>query len=332
MDWVTLRVVHRTTVIDRVASDVKKPAKHGLAYWYADRTTSVGYAHSALQPFRRRHCDGANPAFAKMLLHFERQLRWVAVHFVLNFEGVVDFRQLLFVWKFHVHYGTDYLNYVSCIHKTSLTTECHLRCGDLEQLCCDAGLTHLVVFQGKVLDKLICIVGGVLHRHHSRAVLRRARVENHLKNLVGDIIRKHRIENDLGVGLEHVAYHWIDTFTFSLGGFAFRQIKTTNRQQCLHHGALANCVDKMCVEHRDFVDLVPQEFLHAKLRDRLRFNEGRFVFQFKISQQLALCSRDELSRLLACHHERRFSRIKVADLPKQVCVQRSAQSLVCTDN
>jgi len=29
----------------------------------------------------------------------------------------------------------------------------------------------------------------------------------------------------------------------------------------------------MRVEHRDFVDLAPQEFLHAKLRDRLRFNE-----------------------------------------------------------
>jgi hypothetical protein len=48
MDWVTLRVVHRATVINRVAGDVKKPAKHGLAYWYADRTAGVGYAHSAL--------------------------------------------------------------------------------------------------------------------------------------------------------------------------------------------------------------------------------------------------------------------------------------------
>src|SRR5205807_1443758 len=103
MDWVTLGVVHRSAVINRVASDVKEPTKHGLAYWYGDRTASVGDAHSALQTFRRRHCDGANPAFAKMLLHFERQLRWVAVHFVLNFEGVVDFRQRLFVRKFHIH-------------------------------------------------------------------------------------------------------------------------------------------------------------------------------------------------------------------------------------
>jgi hypothetical protein len=118
MDWVTFRVVHRAAVINHVASDVKKPAKHRLAYWYGNRTASIGYAHSPLQPFRRRHCYGANPAFAKMLLHFKRQLGWVAIHFVLDFEGVVDFGQRLFVRKFHIHYGTDYLNYVSFIHKS----------------------------------------------------------------------------------------------------------------------------------------------------------------------------------------------------------------------
>ena len=79
-----------------------------------------------------------------------------------------------------------------------------MRCSNLEQLGCDAGLTHLVVFQSKVFDKLIRVIGGVLHRHHSRAVLGCARVENHLKNLVRDVIRKHRIKNDLGAGLEHV--------------------------------------------------------------------------------------------------------------------------------
>src|SRR4030095_6262574 len=132
MDWVTLGVVHRASVIDRVASDVKQTAKHRLAYWHGDRTASIGYAHPALQPFRRRHCNRANPAFAKMLLHLERQLGWIAICFVLDFEGVVDFRQRLFVRKFHVHYGTDYLNYVASIHKSWLTTQCHLRCRDLE--------------------------------------------------------------------------------------------------------------------------------------------------------------------------------------------------------
>src|SRR5437773_10949913 len=95
MDWVARRVVRRATVINRAASDVKKPAKHALAYGYANWTAGVAYAHSALQPFRRGHCDGTNPAFAKMLLHFERQHRWVDIHFILNFESVVDFLQRL---------------------------------------------------------------------------------------------------------------------------------------------------------------------------------------------------------------------------------------------
>ena len=53
-----------------------------------------------------------------MLLHFEGQLCRVAIHFVVNFEGIVDFRQRLLVWKFDVNYGTDYLNYVSFIHES----------------------------------------------------------------------------------------------------------------------------------------------------------------------------------------------------------------------
>src|SRR5205823_13320985 len=52
VDWVTLRVVYRVTVIDGVSSDVKKSANHGLAYWYSYWAASVSYAHSALQSFR----------------------------------------------------------------------------------------------------------------------------------------------------------------------------------------------------------------------------------------------------------------------------------------
>src|SRR4029077_615499 len=118
MDRVALFEFHWTAIINRIAGDVKEPPKHALSHWYGDRTASIRYAHSALQSLGRRHGDGANPAFPKMLLHFERQLRWIAVDFVLNLEGVVDFRQRLFVRKFHVHHGTDYLNYISFIHKS----------------------------------------------------------------------------------------------------------------------------------------------------------------------------------------------------------------------
>ncbi len=52
-----------------------------------------------------------------MLLHFQRQLGWVAVDFVLDFERVIDSRAILFSAKLHVHDGTDDLNDISFIHK-----------------------------------------------------------------------------------------------------------------------------------------------------------------------------------------------------------------------
>ena len=48
MDWVTLGVVNRAAIINRIASDVKKPTENAFAYWYGDRTASIGYAHPAL--------------------------------------------------------------------------------------------------------------------------------------------------------------------------------------------------------------------------------------------------------------------------------------------
>ena len=72
MDRVTLGVVHRASVINRVASNIKKPAKHCFADWYGDWTASVGYAHATLQSFGRRHRDRAHPVVAEVLLDLER--------------------------------------------------------------------------------------------------------------------------------------------------------------------------------------------------------------------------------------------------------------------
>ena len=132
-----------------------------------------------------------------MLLHFEGQLGRGCRSLRIRFRARCRFAAALFVRKFHVHHGTDDLNDISFIHKAVLTAERHLRGRDFEQLGRDAGLTHLVVFEGEILDELIRVIGGVLHRHHSRAVLGRARVEDHLENLIGDIIRKHHVEHVL---------------------------------------------------------------------------------------------------------------------------------------
>src|SRR5207245_6873561 len=154
--------------IDWVAGHIEQTTEHAFADWNAYRSAGVRHAHPTFKSFGGRHGHRAHPIFAEVLLHFERQLCWVAIHFIFNFESVVDFRQRLFVRKFHVHNGTDYLNYISFIHKTSLATERHLRRGDLEQLGGDAGLTHLVVFERAVLDELVRIIGAVFDRYHAR--------------------------------------------------------------------------------------------------------------------------------------------------------------------
>jgi hypothetical protein len=92
MDWITFCEVDRTAVVDRIARDIEEPTEHTFADRHGDGTACVGHAHPALETFSGRHRDGAHPVFAQVLLHFERQLRWVAVDFVLDFERVVDFR------------------------------------------------------------------------------------------------------------------------------------------------------------------------------------------------------------------------------------------------
>ena len=52
-----------------------------------------------------------------MLLHFQGELGRIAVHLVLEFEGVINSGHFLFAGKFHVHNRTDDLNDVSFIHK-----------------------------------------------------------------------------------------------------------------------------------------------------------------------------------------------------------------------
>src|SRR6266496_2632445 len=74
------------------------------------------------------------------------------------------------------------------VFQQSLRPERHLRGSDLKQLGGDASLTHLVVLESEILNKFLGVVRGVFHRHHARAVLGRARVEDHLENLILKII------------------------------------------------------------------------------------------------------------------------------------------------
>ena len=58
---------------------------------------------AALEPFRAGHRDGAHPAVAEMLLHFERQRDRLLVDRVVDGQRVVDRRQR--VGKLDVDHG-----------------------------------------------------------------------------------------------------------------------------------------------------------------------------------------------------------------------------------
>jgi len=117
MDRVTFRVGNGAAIIDRIAGNIEDAAKSPLTHRNGDRSAGIVDRHAALESFRGRHRDGADPVFPEMLLHFERELRWRAVDFVFQFKRVIDARQLGRVLEFHVHHGTDDLNDFSLIHK-----------------------------------------------------------------------------------------------------------------------------------------------------------------------------------------------------------------------
>src|SRR2546421_151396 len=116
MDRVTLRVSDRAAFSARVAGRVEGAAAPPLAPRPRDRPASVVDRHAALESFRRRHRDGADPIFTKMLLHFEGELGRIAVDLVFELERVINAGQLGRVFEFHVHHRTDDLNDSSFIH------------------------------------------------------------------------------------------------------------------------------------------------------------------------------------------------------------------------
>jgi len=64
----------------------------------------------------------------------------------------------------------------------------------------------------------------------------------------------------------------------------------------------------------------------------LVFDKARRVLQLEIGQQLALCSRDELTRFFPGDHKRRFRLIEICRFAKKIGVERACKSLVRADN
>ena len=118
MDRITFCKLNLALIVDRVASNIKDASESPFAYRHGNWTAGVVHFHSAFQTLGRRHRDRADPVFAEMLLNFERKLGRIAINFILDLKCVVDSRKLNSIAEFHVYYRSDYLNNVSCIHKS----------------------------------------------------------------------------------------------------------------------------------------------------------------------------------------------------------------------
>ena len=105
-----LRVRERDVLVHQIAGDIEDTAEDLLADRHRDRLAGVGQHHAALEAVGSRHGHRADPAVAKVLLHFEHQLGVDAEEVVRDFEGVVDARKLRCFREVGVNDGADDLD------------------------------------------------------------------------------------------------------------------------------------------------------------------------------------------------------------------------------
>src|SRR5256884_2959359 len=75
---------------------------------------------------------------------------------------------------------------------------------DLRYLLGDPGLPVLVVDERELVDQGLGVVGGGLHRHHARALLRGHVLGDRLEDDRLDVAREHLLEHGLRLGLVEV--------------------------------------------------------------------------------------------------------------------------------
>ena len=118
MNRITLFNDGRLLVINGVTGDVEDAAEDSFSDRNGDGGSGVGDGITAAETFSIGHGEGADPAIAKVLLHFANDAGRFAAEVKENFESVIDFRQLGGCGEIHVHDGTDDLdNFADVAHR-----------------------------------------------------------------------------------------------------------------------------------------------------------------------------------------------------------------------
>jgi len=95
--------------IDGITGDVENAAQDAFADRHGNGRAGGLHRNATLQAFAAAHRDGADPAFAEVLLHFEDKAVADAADLEINFERVVDFGEGA-PGEIDVHDGADDLD------------------------------------------------------------------------------------------------------------------------------------------------------------------------------------------------------------------------------
>src|SRR5690606_32803847 len=100
--------------IYRIAGNVKQTAVDAFTYRHCYGNTGICYFHTAYQAFRAVHRYATYTVFTQVLLHFKHQRITVIA---LDFQCVINIRQLTVATEIHVNYRTnDLFNFTNVWH------------------------------------------------------------------------------------------------------------------------------------------------------------------------------------------------------------------------
>ena len=104
------RVCDRHVFVHEVTRDIKNSSEHLLSDRHGNGLPEVREFHSALQTVRGGHRHRTHPAITEVLLDFKYELGIHAIEDVLDFKGVINFRQRGCLGEIRVDDGADDLD------------------------------------------------------------------------------------------------------------------------------------------------------------------------------------------------------------------------------
>src|SRR3954469_2346480 len=180
-----------------------------------------------------------------------------------------------------------------------------LTTGDLQQFFRDVALPQLVVFERQLLDQTLSAVGGVLHRHHARALLARLRIQQHVKEVDVEIQAKQVAQDtfrawfeDDFVGVTGQRVFMLRAWNLQAPDFA--DGKVLERDRFLHER-----VDETRRDEYDLVDFSLQKKIAHEADDRPCLGIRRRIAVRELGSERPAAAGDELRRLASRGDEHR---------------------------